>query len=77
MNSNDYVLNHDFGYGRVPEVLKLNKLELRNVEDLKFYVNWSIRELFSAVVDDKNIINFVEDGSKVQIIIEEFIGDWL
>ena len=71
MNSKDYVLKHDFGYGREPELINLNKLELRNLEDVKVYVNWSIREAFSARVDDNNLIVFLEDDSKVQIKIEE------
>lgn len=38
MDSKDYVLNHDFGYGREPELDVLFKLELRNLEDVKVYV---------------------------------------
>ena len=31
MNSKEYVLNHDFGYGREPELENLIKLKLRNL----------------------------------------------
>ena len=46
MDSKDYVLNHDFGYGKGDLACIINKLELRNIEDIKFYVNWSIKEIF-------------------------------
>lgn len=32
-DSKDYVLNHDFGFGKEPEQKKLNKLKLRDIED--------------------------------------------
>lgn len=38
MDSKEYVSNHDFGYGREPELDVLFKLELRNLEDVKVYV---------------------------------------
>ena len=38
MESEEYVSSHDFGYGREPELDKLIKLELRNIDDVKFYV---------------------------------------
>lgn len=34
----EYVLNHEYGYGREKEVEQLNKLQLRNFEDLETYV---------------------------------------
>ena len=45
MDSKDYVLNHDFGYGREPELYVLFKLELRNLEDVKVYVLDSIKTM--------------------------------
>ena len=71
MTSKDYVLKHDFGYGREPELENLIKLELRNYEDIKVYVEWTIREVFSADVDSNNIITFWEDKTKAQITIEK------
>ena len=70
MTSKDYVLKHDFGYCREPELKNLIKLELRNYEDIKVYIEWTIREVFSADVDSNNIITFSEDKTKVQIKIE-------
>jgi len=67
---NDYVLNHDFGYGHEPEVIELNKLELRNVTDLRDYVTDLAKISFIAEVKD-NVIRFLEDNSKVEIIIKE------
>ncbi len=38
MNSKEYVKSHDFGYGRSPEIQEINKLNLRNENDLKVYI---------------------------------------
>ena len=46
MNSKEYVLNHDFGYGREPELDILFKLELRNPEDVKIYVLDAIKNAY-------------------------------
>ena len=46
MDSKEYVLNHDFGYGREPELDELKKLELRNIEDLIVYVDESLDNAF-------------------------------
>ena len=46
MDSKEYVLNHDFGYGREPELDKLFKLELRNLEDVKIYVLDAIKNAY-------------------------------
>lgn len=70
MNSKDYVLKHDFGYGRDLEIGNLNKLELRNIDDLEIYIAWSIRNIFSAEFDDNNLLTF-ENNSKIQIKIEQ------
>ena len=32
------VLNHDFGYGKNPEQKIINKIELKNIKELKEYV---------------------------------------
>ena len=71
MDSKGYVLNHDFGYGKGDLDSILNKLELRNMEDVKFYVNWSMKEIFLANVTNDNIITIFDDNSKVQILIEK------
>ena len=71
MDSVDYVLNHNFGYGREPEIENLIKLDLRNFEDVKAYIEWTIREVFSADVDKQNIVCFWNNNKKVQVIIEK------
>ncbi len=68
MNSKDYVLKHDFGYGREPELEELIKLELRNFEDLKIYVDNIITTQFVATVKN-NIVSF-RDGTKTQVFVE-------
>lgn len=46
MESEEYVSSHDFGYGREPELDKLIKLELRNIDDVKFYVLDAIKNAY-------------------------------
>lgn len=67
---NNYVLNHDYGYGREPEQEELNKLNLRNIDDLKVYIGDIISHMFVAKVKN-NMIQFLEDQSKVEVIIEK------
>lgn len=69
ISSKNYVLNHDYGYGKQPEHKKLNKLKLRNVEDLKVYVHDVIDTSFVATYE-KNIIEFKLDKQKTKVVIE-------
>ena len=69
--SEPYVLNHDFGYCKDLEFDSLNKLELRNFDDVSIYINQAIRELFFATVDENNLITFLDDQSKVKVNIEK------
>ena len=58
MNNKEYVLNHDFGYGREPELDELIKLELRNIEDVKVYVADVLENAFINYKDIKvEIVN--------------------
>lgn len=66
---NEYVLNHDYGYGKEPEQEELNKLELRNIEDLKVYVKDIMKNTFNASVR-KNTLTFLDDMSKTEVVIE-------
>lgn len=68
-NSEEYVLNHQFGYGKFKEKIKLNKLKLRNIDDLCVYVNDSVINAFDASYQN-NVIQFYLDNSKCKIIIE-------
>lgn len=73
LNSKDYVLLHDFGYGKQPQQEKLNKLKLRNLEDLKIYVNDVMECAFVATWHD-NIIEFEPDKQKTKIEIDSLFG---
>lgn len=58
---NDYVLNHDFGYGREPED-EINKLTLRNITDLNDYLKDILENDFENV-----------NGYKVEVKNKEFL----
>ena len=59
MDSNEYVLKHDFGYGREPELDELIKLELRNIEDVKVYVADALENAFINYKDIKDTFSFI------------------
>lgn len=67
-NSKNYVLSHDYGYGKEPEQEKLNKLKLRSVEDLKVYVDDVIGNAFVATYNN-NIIEFKTENQKTKVEI--------
>ena len=60
MNSEKYVLLHDYGYGLEPELKDLVKLKLRNIDDLKVYIN----DILNRECVEDMVFNY-------QIIIEE------
>ena len=49
MNSKDYVLNHNYGYG--DDYTEINKLELRNYDDLIVYLKDILSTAFVAKLD--------------------------
>ena len=63
----DYVLKHDFGYGKDLEQKEINKLNLRNYDDLTTYVD-EVISMFDAKVKNR-VVAF--DNSKTQIILEK------
>lgn len=67
--SKDHVLNHQFGYGQKKEKTNLNKLELRNITDLKIYVADVFFNAFFASYK-KNVLQFKMDKSSYKIEIE-------
>lgn len=69
VNSKDYVLNHNYGYGKESEQVKIKKLTLRSVEDLKVYVDDVIENAFVATYD-KGVIEFKLDKQKIKVEIE-------
>lgn len=68
-SSKDYVLNHDYGYGQEEEKEELNKLKLRNINDLKVYVEDVIINAFNATYIN-TVIQFNNDKSKYKIVVE-------
>lgn len=64
---NDYVLNHDFGYGR-EELEELNRLELRNIEDVETYVLDIIKN--GVVCSEGKQIYLIDSKQKEEVIIE-------
>lgn len=70
--NNDYVLKHDFGYGREEELEELFRLRLRNVEDLKVYVLDIINNAFVCSAGKKVFLIDTAKVEEVQInLIEE------
>ncbi len=56
MKSRNYILNHDFGYGKSEHLKEICKLNLRNLADVKIYV----RDVLNSVFDTKVYGYFVE-----------------
>lgn len=54
-HSYHYVHQHDYGYGREPEVLGLNKLTLRGWEDCRVYLQDACETLLAAEFNDFEI----------------------
>ncbi len=69
LNSEKYVLYHNYGYGNVVEKKTIEKLKLRSVEDLKVYVKDVINNAFVATYK-KGIINFENSNQKSLIEIK-------
>ena len=67
MDSKIYVLNHDYGYGKEYELKELNKLNLRNFNDLQVYLEDLITK---EVADFDNVVTF--KTNEVEINLEKF-----
>ena len=63
---NKYVLNHDFGYGRNLETI--NKLKLRDVDDLRVYITNVVPAILVASYS-KGLVHFLDDGKDVKLEI--------
>lgn len=68
MNSKKYVLEHDFGYGQECEQEQLNKLQLRNCEDLIIYLDDILNIQFAANI--KNNVIYFNDNTIMKMKIE-------
>ena len=64
---NYYVLKHDFGYGKEPELQDLQKLLLRNFDDLKTYVFDLLQKEFESKIIDGNLY-ILDDCLKMVVI---------
>lgn len=67
---NDYILKHDFGYGNHDEEKEINKLTLRNMEDVDCYINQLLKTLFIAEVN-KQVVKFVPENIKTKVVIKK------
>lgn len=65
---NTYVVNHDFGYNGSLDDIEIKKLELRNIIDVKAYIEECIKIIFNAEYEN-NILTF-NDNTKVKIFID-------
>ena len=56
---NDYVSKHDFGYAKaMPENSSINKLRLRNINDLTYYIiNLINDDVENANIDERLIVS--------------------
>ena len=70
---NNYVLNHDFGYGREEELEELNRLKLRNINDVEAYVLDIIKNGMVCSFGRRVYILEKEEIEEVQI---ELIKEW-
>lgn len=69
MESKDYVLCHDFGYGRETET-EIKKLKLRNINDLIVYTN---EILETQIIGDYNDQIKVIENAFIKIAYEKVI----
>lgn len=68
-NDDDYVLNHNYGYGNVIEKKTINKLKLRCIDDLRVYVEDVINNAFVAICKN-DIVKFEYNQQQAMLIIE-------
>ncbi|MBQ8792231.1 MAG: hypothetical protein IJZ62_01240 [Clostridia bacterium] len=68
MDSKKYVLHHDFGYGREPEIENIIKLNLRNYEDLLVYIADIIQKDF---IKAKRRTVYFRSGLKTKVLVEK------
>ena len=67
MTSKEYIYSHDFGYGKISEFENLNKINLRNIDDLKLYVFDILSKNFDAIVKKDDI--FVLENETLMISV--------
>lgn len=71
----EYVLKHDFGYGKEFEQKKLNRLSLRNIKDLEIYVQDaienSVMSLNSENLNEKYFLK--KEEVKIELINDNIV----
>jgi len=65
--NNDYVLKHDFGYGREEELEELNRLTLRNLNDVEVYVLDIIKNAIVCSAGKRVLLIDTAEVEEVQI----------
>lgn len=68
----NYVLEHNFGYGQSIDDKDsvINKLNLKNIFDLKTYIKYVIEEQFINVKVENNLVAKIPNEPKTKIVIE-------
>ena len=66
-------LGDEEGYDDIDELEddELIKLELRNIDDVKFYIGWTLREVFHAKISKQNIVQFFDSTDKTKVSIDK------
>ena len=68
MDSRAYVKGHDFGYGKMNEFCKINKLKLRNADDVKEYVFDALINAFDCK-SSNGVLKFFDSSAIIKIEI--------
>ena len=64
---NYYVIRHDFGYGKDVPLSKLNKLLLRNFDDLQEYIKKLVFVSYTSNKQDNLVLCFDNQKYKINI----------
>ena len=66
MDNKGYVLNHDYGYGKANEQIELNRLNLRNLDDLYIYLQDLLQK--ELITSSNVIITIFSNDIKIGIV---------
>ncbi len=69
MNSKAYISNHDFGLQEEHSLVGLNRISLRNIQDLHLYLKSAFELMYDAQLR-RNILTF-KQGSRYRIILKK------
>ena len=65
---NDYGINHDFGYGKEREKKELNRLELKNFEEVESYVLEALEDTIECCKGKKVFLSDKIEQVKIELI---------